>query len=137
MRCTKALVYKKNIINNLNVVKSVLNKNTKICLAVKADGYGCGAVETAKIAENMGVEYFAVATVDEGIELRENGINAKIILLSLCTYEEFFELLEYKITPLVFDSDFINELNTVVNQYIKKILVFFLLLILEWEELDA
>lgn len=120
MRCTKALVYKKNIINNLNVVKSVLNKNTKICLAVKADGYGCGAVETAKIAENMGVEYFAVATVDEGIELRENGINAKIILLSLCTYEEFFELLEYKITPLVFDSDFINELNTVVNQYMVK-----------------
>ena len=66
MRCTKAVIFRENIKNNINEVKNNLHKNTKLCIAVKADGYGCGAIETAKIAEQEGVEYLAIATTQEG-----------------------------------------------------------------------
>ena len=65
MRCTKAVIYRENIINNLMQVKSVLKPHTKICVAVKADGYGTSALETAKIASSLDIDYLAVATVDE------------------------------------------------------------------------
>ena len=82
MRCTKAVIYRENIINNLMQVKSVLKPHTKICVAVKADGYGTSALETAKIASSLDIDYLAVATVDEAKTLRENGINLKILLLN-------------------------------------------------------
>ena len=65
MRCTKAVIYRENIINNLMQVKSVLKPHTKICVAVKADGYGTSALETAKIASSLDIDYLAVATIDE------------------------------------------------------------------------
>mgnify|MGYP001771936701 FL=1 len=111
MRCTKAVIYRENIINNLMQVKSVLKPHTKICVAVKADGYGTSALETAKIASSLDIDYLAVATVDEAKTLRENGINLKILLLSLCSPEEFNDLFQYKITPLVFFFFFIEELE--------------------------
>ena len=50
----------------------------KLCVAVKADGYGHNAVLTAQIAEKTGAAFVAVATVEEGIELRDNGIKCVI-----------------------------------------------------------
>lgn len=111
MRCTKAVIFKENIKNNIREVKNNLHKNTKLCIAVKADGYGCGAIETAKIAEQEGVEYLAIATTQEGIELRKNNIKSKLLLLSLCTPSEFQDLIDFDITPLVFDSEYIDELK--------------------------
>lgn len=115
MRCTKAVIFKENIKNNIREVKNNLHKNTKLCIAVKADGYGCGAIETAKIAEQEGVEYLAIATTQEGIELRKNNIKSKLLLLSLCTPSEFQDLIDFDITPLVFDSEYIDELKNHVK----------------------
>ena len=64
-RCTRAIIYKDNLKNNLEQIKKYVKPGTKICVAVKADGYGHNAVLTARIAEEIGIEYLAVATVDE------------------------------------------------------------------------
>ena len=45
--------------NNFNVIKSHLNKETKLCCVIKADGYGHGAVSLAKLYEKIGADYFA------------------------------------------------------------------------------
>ena len=103
MRCTKVVIFRDHIKNNILQVKKNLQKNTKICIAVKADGYGCGAIETAKIAEEENIDYLAIATISEGIELRNNNIKSKLLLLSLCTPSEFQDLIDYDITPVVFD----------------------------------
>lgn len=50
-------------------------------VAVKANGYGHGAVEVAKAAIEAGINQLAVAFVDEAIELREAGINVPILIL--------------------------------------------------------
>ena len=107
-RCTKAILYKDNLEYNLKQIRKYVKKDVKLCVAVKADGYGHNAVLTARIAEEVGAEFVAVATVEEGIELRDNGIKCGILLLSLCSPEEMPALFEYKITPLVFTEEYIK-----------------------------
>ena len=110
-RCTKAVLYQDNLRYNLNNIKKYIGNNVKMCVAVKADAYGHNAVLTAKIAQECSVEYLAVATVEEGIELRNNGITAKILLLSLCTNEEMSDLIKNKIIPLVYSFEHISMLK--------------------------
>ena len=110
-RCTKAVLYQDNLRYNLNNIKKYIGNNVKMCVAVKADAYGHNAVLTAKIAQECSVEYLAVATVEEGIELRNNGITAKILLLSLCTNEEMTDLIKNKIIPLVYSFEHIGMLK--------------------------
>lgn len=116
MRCTKALIFKENLKHNILAVKKLLKPDTKICCAVKADGYGCGAVLAARTAQECGADYLAVATADEAAELRKNGITAHILLLSLCTKQEFPELIENNVTPLIFDSEMIQAYNKAAAQ---------------------
>lgn len=111
MRCTKAVIYSENLRNNINEIKKNLKPGVKLCCAVKADGYGNDAVNTARIAEEMGAAYLAIATVDEGIELRSAGIKTELLLLSPCCPQEFPELFENRITPVVFDEEIISEMN--------------------------
>ena len=119
-RCTKAVLYKNNLEHNIKEIRKYIEKDVKICVAVKADGYGHDAVLTSKLAEENGAEFLAVATVDEGIELRENGIKAHILLLSLCTPEEMSDLFKYEITPLVFSQEYITTLSAAADEYFGK-----------------
>ena len=95
-RSTKATIYKDNLEYNLKQIRNYVKKDVKLCVAVKADGYGHNAVLTAQLAEKVGAEFVAVATVEEGIDLRDNGIKCGILLLSLCTPPEMPALFEYK-----------------------------------------
>ncbi|MBQ7158565.1 MAG: alanine racemase [Treponema sp.] len=108
MRATIAKIYTENLKHNLAQIKKRLSPNTKMCVAVKANAYGHGAIECAKIALANGADYLAVAAVSEGVELREAGISAPILLLSLCQPEETDELVSNDITPLVFDEEYID-----------------------------
>ena len=66
--------------HNLDYFKNKLEKDTQILVVVKAFGYGSEAVEIAKFLEEK-VDYFAVAYTDEGIELRNAGIEKPILVL--------------------------------------------------------
>ncbi|MBP5520227.1 MAG: alanine racemase [Treponema sp.] len=118
-RCTKAVLYKDNLEYNLNQIRKYVKKDVKLCVAVKADGYGHNAVLTAQIAQKVGAEFVAVATVEEGIELRENGIKCGILLLSLCTPQEMPALFKYQITPLVFTDEYIKLVGEAAKQACK------------------
>ena len=108
MRSTKAIIHLDNFRHNINAIRAFTKPGTKMCIPVKADAYGHGSVECARAALECGVEYLAVATVDEGVELRENGIKAPILLFSLCDPEEIKTAVEYDITPFVFDVEYID-----------------------------
>src|SRR5574344_1047927 len=99
MRSTKAVIYMDNLRSNLKTIRSCISKTTKMCVSVKADGYGHGAVPVAKTAVECGAEFLAVATIDEGIELRNAGITANILVLSLCTPEEMKAAVTHSLTP--------------------------------------
>ena len=108
MRATIAEIYTDNLRHNLIQIKNLLSPATKMCVAVKANAYGHGAVECAEIALACGADFLAIAAVSEGIELREAGIHAPLLLLSLCQPEEMDTLVANDITPFVFDADYID-----------------------------
>jgi len=66
---------------NYQYLKSKLQPNTKFLAVVKAFAYGSDSVIIAKELENLGVDYLAVAYVNEGIVLRDAGIKSPIIVL--------------------------------------------------------
>ncbi|GMO35214.1 MAG: alanine racemase [Termitinemataceae bacterium] len=108
MRATRAIIHLDNLIHNINVLREHLHSggsDIAICLPVKADAYGHGALEIAQTALENGVTFLAIATVDEGVELRDAGINAPILLLSQCTPSETQYAADNNLIPLVSDKE--------------------------------
>ena len=76
-----------------------------VLCVVKADCYGHGAVPVANRLQSMGAPYFAVATVPEAVELRENGIKKPIIILGYIDAADMDTVAEYGITAPVYDEE--------------------------------
>lgn len=87
-RPTRITIHTEAIRENLRTVQEHLSADQSLFAVIKANGYGHGAVQVAKIAEEEGVAGFCVATIDEGIELREAGITLPVFILGLvdCAY---------------------------------------------------
>lgn len=70
------------MIHNLNHYRNIIGRGVKIVPMVKAFSYGSGSYEVAAALSNEGVDYLAVAYLDEGVTLREHGITTPIIILN-------------------------------------------------------
>lgn len=70
-----------NICHNVQWYIDHTGSDTKTMAVIKTDAYGHGAVPVAKALEQIGVDAFAVATAEEGAELRENGVTEPILIL--------------------------------------------------------
>ncbi len=92
--------------HNVMVARRALTKGAHLCAVVKTDAYGHGAVQCAKTALSAGADYLAVATVDEGIQLREGNVFAPVLVLSQPPLESIPLLLAYKLMPSVYDAQF-------------------------------
>jgi alanine racemase len=80
-RATRAIINLDVIAGNVRVFRDLATPSTKLMAVVKANGYGHGAVMIARAALKAGSDQLAVATVDEGIQLRNAGILAPILVL--------------------------------------------------------
>ena len=67
---------------NLAVIREIVGPETQIALVAKADAYGHGLVPVSRFAAQNGADWIAVATVQEGIALRDAGVDCPIIVLS-------------------------------------------------------
>jgi alanine racemase len=74
----------------------------KLCAVVKADAYAHGDVPVAETALAAGASMLAVALVEEGVRLREGGIEAPILLLSEPAAEDVGEMVRWDLTPTVY-----------------------------------
>lgn len=77
----------------------------KVCAVVKADGYGHGAVAVARAAQRAGADLLAVALVEEGIELRDAGIDGPILLLSQPTADTMDDARAADLTVTVYTPE--------------------------------
>ncbi len=73
--------------HNVRQIRSLLASTTAIMAVVKADAYGHGAIDVARTIVAEGVEWLAVATVTEGIELRQAGIAVPILVLGAVNHQ--------------------------------------------------
>lgn len=92
------------LVENLNRYKALLKPETKIMIMVKAFSYGNGNIEIARALEFQKVDYLAVAVADEGIDLRQAGIETPVIVMN--PEEHSFEMmLEYRLEPNIYSAE--------------------------------
>lgn len=95
-----------NLEYNITQLKSLLPKSGQLMPAVKANGYGHGAAIIANALQEMGITDFCVASVEEGIELRNHGIAGNILVLGYTHPERLDGLVNYNLTQTVVDRDY-------------------------------
>ncbi|MDO5725895.1 MAG: alanine racemase [Tissierellia bacterium] len=99
-------IYKTNIIHNLNLIKSHLDKDTKFCAVIKGNAYGTDLIQMANFL-NEYVDFFAVSLAKDAILLRESGISKKILVLGSTPIEYMEDVLENKISVSVFSEEYL------------------------------
>jgi alanine racemase len=96
------------VAHNTSVLRR-LAAPAELCAVVKAHGYGHGGPAVARAAVAGGASRLAVALVDEGVELREHGVDAPVLLLSECGADAADTALAYGLTPTLYSTDGIAE----------------------------
>jgi alanine racemase len=86
-------------------VLSRLTAPAELCAVVKAHGYGHGGPAVARAALAGGAGRLAVALVDEGVELREHGVTAPVLLLSECDPAAAATALSFGLTPTLYSAE--------------------------------
>lgn len=104
-RPTWAEIDLNNLTFNFHSIKRYVGETIEYMAVVKADAYGHGAVECSRRLESEGVDWFAVATVEEGLELREAGIRKPILILGGFWPGQESAVLDRNLTPVVFRID--------------------------------
>lgn len=105
--------------HNLNEMKKCIKDNVKTMAVVKANAYGHGSVNVARYIEDK-VDCFAVAGLEEGIELRTGGIKKDIMVLSYTNPMLYKQLVEHNITATIYDYDEAEQLSKVAKAKRKK-----------------
>ena len=100
------------IVKNLENMKKNIQEDTKIIAVLKADGYVHGAVPIAKHIEPLPYLWgIAVATVEEGMILRKNGITKPILILGYTFSDDYDTIIEQEMRPAVFTLKMARELS--------------------------
>lgn len=102
---THARIHLGNIRENLLAIRRAVGPHRKILIAVKANAYGHGAVEVSRMAEDAGIDWLGVATVPEGLQLREAGIRLPILKLGPTFPEEMEAAIRGHITLAMCSRD--------------------------------
>ena len=89
--------------HNFTEIRRRINPASKLCAVVKANAYGHGALEVSKVAVECGADFLAVATVDEGLELRRAGFGLPILILGLIPHEATRAVVDNDLTQAVAD----------------------------------
>jgi len=121
-RPTWAEVNLDNLEHNFNQIKKLLARQTKIMVCVKADAYGHGLIPVAKkLKHNCGADYLGVASIDEGIKLRQAKLNLPILILGSILKKDIGPLFRYNLTPTVCTLELALALNNMAKAKSKAI----------------
>lgn len=113
--------------HNVKEIKALLSPQTALMAVVKADAYGHGAEIVAKTVLEHGADWLAVATIAEGIELRQAGIDCEILILgAVNSPEEIIEIAQWRLQPTICNSqqaltffDTLSQLKTTLPVHLK------------------
>ena len=95
---TWAEINLKSLEKNIEILRSQISNQTKFLAVVKANAYGHGLIEISKKLEQLKIDMFGVATVEEALKLRENQIKTPILVLGQSSPELFDLISDNEIT---------------------------------------
>jgi alanine racemase len=96
---------------NYQSIQQTVGQQIKVMSVVKSDAYGHGLIECAQAIYLAGGRTFGVAEVWEGVSLRRANLAGEIVILLGGPSESYEEIISYKLTPVVYDVDFITGLS--------------------------
>jgi alanine racemase len=96
-----ALISREQLARNYRGVRAAIGPGVAVMAVVKANAYGHGAVEVARVLEAQGVEWLAVSSVAEGVTLRRAGIRKPVLVMTGFFPHEWNALIDSDLTPAV------------------------------------
>ncbi|TXJ39810.1 alanine racemase [Brachyspira pilosicoli] len=106
--------------NNIKIIRSMIG-NTKLLSIVKANAYGHGIVGMSEQLEKLNVDALGVATVEEGVKIREVGIKTSIIVLFQHFRNEAEYVCRYNLTPIISNDECLDDYDRFLKKYNKKL----------------
>jgi len=110
-RPTWAEINLNNLAFNFQQVKERVGEKIKVMVTVKADAYGHGLIPVSRKLSSCGVDYLGVASIDEGVQLREAGIKTPILVLGLVLQKDIAPLFKYNLTQTICTDEVASALN--------------------------
>ena len=112
-----------NLAHNMRETRRITNKNTKISAVIKADGYGHGAVSIAQTLLENGADKFAVATLSEAIQLRNEFKKTEIMVLGYTPNHLATEVIKNNIIQTIYSIEQAKEFSKKAIELNKNIIV--------------
>jgi alanine racemase len=97
--------------DNFKSIQLTVGQQVRVMAVVKSDAYGHGLVACAQAIYLAGGRTFGVAEVWEGVALRRSGLQGEIVVLLGGSPESYDEIIKHKLTPVVYDVEFITGLS--------------------------
>ena len=101
---------------NFRAIRKHIGEGPQICAVVKADAYGHGIVECARVLEAESATWFGVTSTNEGIVLREAGIRGRILLMTGFWHGDQQDVIHYQLTPAMWEPWQIELLEEAARQ---------------------
>jgi alanine racemase len=112
---TRLVVNLDAIAANIKTIRGIVGENVEIMPVVKSFGYGNDSIRTSRVALENGVNYLAVAFPDEGTTLRENRIEAPILVFNVL-FEEVDKIVRYGLSSVVSSLELALALNSAATR---------------------
>src|SRR5262245_27475540 len=110
-RPTWAVISLDALRHNYLTLKNQLQRGARLMAVVKADAYGHGAKECSRALESIGGDWLGVSLLEEGIELRKDGIARPVFCLAGFWTGQAEDVIDYDLTPALFRLDSAAELD--------------------------
>lgn len=103
MRPTWAEIDLSALRHNFRTMNRLVGEQTTVCAVIKADAYGHGIEHVAVALQKEGAEWLGVTSTDEGVQVRDAGVNTRILLMTGFWHGEEEEVVARNLTPSVWD----------------------------------
>jgi alanine racemase len=122
-RPTACFVDLNALVWNFRQIRDRVGPQVKVLSMVKANGYGHGAPAIAKALAEEGTEAFGVATLEEGVELRQAGIRVPILVLAGAYPDQLDQFFDNSLIPVIHALESLKELDVAVYRREKTLTV--------------
>lgn len=114
-RRTFAEINLNHLAHNIRVLQTSFPKTSFLCPMVKANAYGHGDVQLARFLETLGIQHLGVCLIEEGLLLRQAGVNAEILVFRGFDREGAEKIIQQQMTPVVTSWEQISYLEEVAS----------------------